>query len=122
MATKAKRKPYQPKIQGSMYFPMEFKGSDDEHIRQSTYKGLFATRRGQQIVYSQRRYYNVQLHFCVYDNGKQAKYDVIHLQINQPLFSIELSAFIQEQGIIERNRGDYDISKSMIYICLRKGQ
>lgn len=60
--------------------------------------------------------------FCVYDNGKQAKYDVIHLQINQPLFSIELSAFIQEQGIIERNRGDYDISKSMIYICLRKGQ
>lgn len=64
MATKAKRKPYQRKIHGSMYFPMEFKGSDDEHIRQSTYKGLFATQLGQQIVYSQRRYYNVNYIFA----------------------------------------------------------
>lgn len=73
MATKAKRKPYQPKIQGSMYFPMEFKGSDDEHIRQSTYKGLFATRQGQALVYSQRRYYNVQLHFLCLRQRKASK-------------------------------------------------
>lgn len=38
----AKRKPYRPKLQGTMTFPMKFNGSDAEFYARSKYTGIFA--------------------------------------------------------------------------------
>lgn len=113
--TKPKRIPYQPKVNGTMYFPMEFDDTDLEFIKVAKYTGCFSSKNGHSLIFSKRRLFNVQLHFCI---RKNEKYDVIHYEIKQPLLYHELSKFIYSYGNkeIQDSKNSYDIKESWVFI------
>lgn len=111
----AKRKPYRPKLQGTMTFPMKFNGSDAEFYARSKYTGIFAHPLGRLYAYSQPRLYKIQLHFCIV---KDEKYEVIDYQITEPLTQYQLSDLIIDLANKDVADGDYDLLNSYIFVRL----
>lgn len=59
---KAKRKPYQPKIKGSMSFPLEYDGDTvAKFLATAKYTGLLSYKKGLKIIDLKPRWYPLYL-------------------------------------------------------------
>ncbi|RKL74598.1 hypothetical protein [Moraxella catarrhalis] len=117
---KAKRKPYQPKISGSMSFPLEYDGDTvAEFLAIAKYEGLFSYLQGVNLVYSKPRWYRTVFNLVV-DDGTQTE---IEYKTDKPLDHKELADLVWRLGLSDLDEGitegiTYNVRKSYITAIL----
>lgn len=117
---KAKRKPYQPKIKGSMSFPLEYDGDTvAKFLAIAKYTGLLSYKKGLKIIDLKPRWYRIVFDL-VADDGTHHKIDY---SVDKPLTRYELANLAHSLGLSDLRDGQtdgisYNVKKSYITAIL----